>query len=101
MQKIIIISGRLIIYSKFKWNEIGIGQRHFLFLLIRKEDLNDSKLGWQKSTEFNEGSNYQVICYTRALENSDTFVIRIQGVFQNVTVEQFTRMYRIEEEDKN
>jgi len=86
-QKTNIISRCLIIFLKFKLNEIIFRKRFFLFFLIKKEDLNDSRIGWQKSTEFNEESKYKVICYRRPLENSDLLVIRTQGDFKNVTLE--------------
>ena len=58
-------------------------------------------MGWEKVSEIFEDSKYEVICYSRELENSDVLVMRIQGEMKNVTQEQFTRMHRLEEEEKS
>ncbi len=60
-----------------KWHQFWT--KIFLFFQLEKEDLNDSKYGWQKVSEIFEESKYQVICYTRELENSDILVMRIHG----------------------
>ena len=58
-------------------------------------------MGWEKVSEIFEESKYQVICYSRELENWDVLVMRSQGEMKNVTLEKFTRMYRLEEEEKS